>query len=177
MSSSFQVLTSSESNEWYTPGNIIEAARKVMGHIDIDPASCVLANQLVKSKKYYDITQNGFTKEWHGNLWLNPPFGKKSKYNGVIGASDWILKAHDQYKKLNVSQACILARGDSKGVKLLTANYIFCECDRINFIDSGGIIGQRPVPGTKIFYLGENEDYFAYNFKRFGTILKFYTIQ
>ncbi len=43
----------SGNNEWYTPNYIIDAARKTMGSIDLDPASSAIANQTVMAKKYY----------------------------------------------------------------------------------------------------------------------------
>jgi hypothetical protein len=44
-SANHQLLNSSESAEWFTPPCYIEAAREVLGAIDLDPASCEAANR------------------------------------------------------------------------------------------------------------------------------------
>ena len=62
------VSHNSGNNEWYTPGPIIEAARKVMGNIDIDPASSAAANETVMAKKYYTEETNGLEQEWKSNV-------------------------------------------------------------------------------------------------------------
>ena len=38
------------SPRWHTPAEYIEAAREVMGSIDLDPASCHIAQQAVKAR-------------------------------------------------------------------------------------------------------------------------------
>ncbi len=53
------------SNEWYTPSYIIEAARQVLGSIDLDPASCALANQTVKAAKYFTVDDDGLAQSWN----------------------------------------------------------------------------------------------------------------
>jgi hypothetical protein len=63
-------------NEFYTPSHIIEIARACMGGIDLDPASCAVANETVKAATFYDIKQDGLKKPWFGRVWLNPPYGK-----------------------------------------------------------------------------------------------------
>jgi hypothetical protein len=65
----------SDSDAWFTPPEIIEAARATMGGIDLDPASCARANEHVRATQFFDKEANGFTRPWHGKVFLNPPGG------------------------------------------------------------------------------------------------------
>ncbi|MFB6214860.1 MAG: hypothetical protein ABEI54_03225, partial [Candidatus Bipolaricaulia bacterium] len=47
-------------NEHFTPPKIVEAARETMGGIDLDPASCAIANEkLVQAEKFFTEDDNG----------------------------------------------------------------------------------------------------------------------
>lgn len=75
--------------EYYTDPRIVEAAREVMGGIDLDPASCKYANDnFVKARCYYSLRQeddsacigvDGLSHHWFGKLFLNHPFSKGEK--------------------------------------------------------------------------------------------------
>ena len=93
------VANNSGNNEWYTPSEYIEAARKAMGSIDTDPASNDIANKVVKAEKYYTIETDGLAHDWHGNVWMNPPY-----------SSDLITKFIEKLKEQrgNYEQAIIL---------------------------------------------------------------------
>jgi len=70
-------MTSSESEEWYTPAWLIEKVRDCLdGNIDLDPASSELANTVVQAARYYTIEQDSISLPWDaGALFLNPPYG------------------------------------------------------------------------------------------------------
>lgn len=74
------VQHSSESVEHFTPKEIVEAARAVLGEIDLDPASCSLANGVVKASAFYgpgsEHGEDGLTLPWLGRVFLNPPGGR-----------------------------------------------------------------------------------------------------
>lgn len=61
-------------SSWYTPSYIVEAARAALGGvIDIDPASCEIANRTVRAGGYYNEAADGLAHDWHGTVFLNPP--------------------------------------------------------------------------------------------------------
>ncbi len=78
--SGYEQRRSSVSSDWYTPAVYIEAARSVLGGIDLDPASCPEANETVRAAQIYGETEGGLSQPWKGRVWLNPP------YQGQAGA-------------------------------------------------------------------------------------------
>lgn len=67
---------SSTLREHYTPPEIVELAHAVLGGIDLDPASCAVANTVVEASQYYTKETNGFSQTWTGRVFLNPPGGR-----------------------------------------------------------------------------------------------------
>jgi hypothetical protein len=71
------VQHSSLTSEHYSPAEIVEPGRRLFGGtIDLDPASCALANETVRATRFYTREEDGLTRPWFGRVWLNPPGGK-----------------------------------------------------------------------------------------------------
>jgi hypothetical protein len=60
--------------EWYSPADIVAAARDVLGAIDLDPASCDVANAVVEASRIFTVADNGLEQPWHGRVYMNPPY-------------------------------------------------------------------------------------------------------
>ena len=60
--------------EWYTPPNIIDLAREVLGNINVDPASNEIAQAWIKADTFFTEDTNGLDKPWKGKVWVNPPY-------------------------------------------------------------------------------------------------------
>jgi hypothetical protein len=86
------VLHSSESNRWFTPAHFVDAARDVLGRIDLDPASEPIANEAVGATRIITELEDGLVAPWRLDdqppvtIWLNPPGGKRSSTTGQPGA-------------------------------------------------------------------------------------------
>lgn len=173
-----------KSNEWYTPSRYIEAAREVMGEITLDPASCELANRTVKAKRYYDIHVDGLEQEWHGKVWLNPPFSRdmhlpNEKRSNI---AKWTAKLLSEYQSGNVEQAILLATAQI-GASWFNPlwQYPICFTDHTVrfFLPFGSVKKGREgastdghLFGTVFVYLGPNEQKFIDIFSQFGTVAK-----
>lgn len=67
---------SSKSAEWGTPPEITGRITKVLGGIDLDPASDEYYNRTVRATEYYTENDSALTKSWQGRVFLNPPGGR-----------------------------------------------------------------------------------------------------
>ena len=162
--------TPQKSNEWYTPSRYVEAAREVMGSIDLDPASCAMANETVKATRYYSKEDDGLSKPWHGNVWLNPPYGMEY---GKAGTGAFLRKLVREYDAGNVQQAFVLTMiGMYTDWFFLLLEYPLCYLyERPEFIRPDGSMMHHRF--TSCFaYLGSNEAKFIEVFSEFGTIAK-----
>ncbi len=126
-------LTSSASNEAYTPPDVLEAARASLGGvIDLDPASCAVANEEVRARYYYTSrsrmswdTRDVTRRNTHGGLflpwghvskpltvWCNPPGGFVHRETllpakrGMSSCCAWWRKLLDEYRAGRVRAAC-----------------------------------------------------------------------
>ena len=99
------VPNANRSNEWFTPYRYVEAARKVLGRIDLDPASCDEANKVIKAERYFTKEDDGLSKGWTGHIFLNPPYGTT---NGKSNIGLFTRKLVQEFSNGNVKAAIVV---------------------------------------------------------------------
>ncbi len=154
-------------NEWYTPDEYIELARKTMGIIDLDPASSDVAQKTIKAKKYFTIEDNGLDQEWKGNIWLNPPYSGKE----IVLFIDKII---NEYQIGNIKQAIVLTNDNTDTSwfhKLAKISSVICFLrGRIKFYNADE--KSAPTNGQVFFYIGNNPTKFKEYFSEVGLIMQ-----
>lgn len=136
-------LTSSNSQEHYTPPRLTDAGRFVLGEIDLDPASCAEANERVGAKVFYTKEDDGLTKPWAGNVFLNWPGGIDEMRRSVAKKfSDKLLDGFEQRAITNAFVVIFKWMHSEPWLKqLLAIQPDFCLLsDRCEFVLPGGEI-------------------------------------
>jgi phage N-6-adenine-methyltransferase len=158
------VSNNSGENEWYTPQEFIEAAREVLGEIDLDPASSEIANQTVKAKRFFSIDDNGLSQEWSGKVWMNPPYE-----SGLI--MDFCLTFAKFYGSFKITEGIVLVNNATETAwfkeLVSVSKAVVFPSRRIRFLSPDGKIG-APLQGQAILYAGPNKQKFLSIFKPFG---------
>jgi hypothetical protein len=164
---SHQLINQSESNEWYTPAEYIEAARKAMGGIDLDPASCVRANAVVQATRFFTAEDDGLAQDWHGRVWLNPPYGRDEENES--NQARWSARLLEEYAAARVSQACLLvnATPGNAWFRPLWDHLICFPYRRIAFWEPGGA-RKAPTHSNAIVGIGIPSGPFVAAFSEIG---------
>jgi ParB family chromosome partitioning protein len=165
------------SNEWYTPAKYIEAVREVLGEIDLDPASCEFANQVVKARRFFTREDNGLMHPWTldgkpARVFLNPPYGKtlQGQASNLEYFTRYLLQ---QYQCGNVTEAILLipVNTATRWFDRLWQYPICFPRFRIRFYTEQGPSDGVSF-GTCFVYLGAHEQRFIEVFQRFGHVVK-----
>ena len=133
----------SQNKDWYTPPEVFE--RLGSPEFDLDPASPGKERvPWVLAREHY--SENGLLRNWHGRVWLNPPYGNET--------TDWLnrLALHGN------GIALVFARTDTLWFHLIAAKAdAICFLNgRIRFIDENGKQGGSSGCGSMLLAWGDD---------------------
>jgi phage N-6-adenine-methyltransferase len=158
-------MMSSDSGEWYTPPEFIEAVYRALGEIDLDPASSDEANEVVGAARYFTREDDALGLEWDAaTVYLNPPYGD------VI--AEFIKKLLSEYEAGHFSEAVVLvpARTDTAWFRSMRR---FPRCfinGRLKFRQPGTTSeNSAPFPSA-VFYIGPDLNSFTLAFRDIGDV-------
>ena len=159
-------VLSSESYEWYTPPLYVEAARRVLGGIDLDPASCARANEIIKADAYFTREDDGLAHPWPGRVFLNPP------YSGLAGPFTAKLLAEYEARRTTAAIVLVSAHMTETAWFAPLWDYLLCFTDhRIPFWTPGTGPQTGPTHGSVFVYLGHQPESFAQEFEQHGVVV------
>lgn len=156
-----------ESDEWYTPERFVDAAREVMGGIDLDPASNAKAQETIRARRFFTREDDGLAQAWSGRVWLNPPYSQPL-------ASQFADKLIAEIDRGKVSQAIMIQNASTDVAwffDLARRCHVCLTRGRINFnrVDGGSAANRY---GQVFFYHGDRVKEFRRVFGAFGLVGK-----
>ena len=154
-------------NEWYTPAEYIEATRDVLGTIDLDPASSAVAQKTVRAKRYFSKKDNGLEQEWHGRVWLNPPYSQPD-------IAHFVAKLLGEIEAGRVTAAIMLTHNNTDTAWFhrvaARADAVCFTKGRVKFESPEGDIAAA-TNGQTFFYFGKEPRKFGVRFRQIGLVL------
>ena len=160
------VANNSGDDEWYTPAPYVEAARTVMGAIDLDPASSGAANEIVGAARFYTPGDDGLTQPWKGRLWMNPPYSQPL-------IDRFCTRIAREYAAGAITEACALVNNATETgwfQEMVAQSTAVCfPRGRVRFWHPAKS-SSAPLQGQAVVYLGPDPECFADEFRRFGFV-------
>lgn len=155
-------------NEGYTPSEEIDLVRKVLGKIDLDPATSSAAQKTVQAERCFTREDDALKQPWSGNVFLNPPYSQPE-------INHFVSKLCADVRSGAVPKAILLTNNntDTKWWHEAadSATAICFTAGRINFYKGDGTVSQ-PTNGQTFFYFGDGADEFQRVFAARGLVLR-----
>lgn len=173
---------SSASPLWYTRDEHIEAAKIVLGKIDLDPASDETGNARVGATTFLTEEMDGLQHPWiHSgqgpiSVWMNPPGGKLGNESIPVlfwerlmalremGCLKHAIVAAFSLEQFQTTQRCIKTMGQ----------FPFCiPRGRVKWLGRPGQRATSPTHSSAFVYVPGTLDarmHFATQFSRFGLV-------
>ncbi len=133
-----------QSDEWYTPKLVFDALGE---RFDLDVAAPDNGRTFVPANSF--ITANSLSKEWHGFVWMNPPFGTR---NALV---PWLSRflAHGNGVALvpaHTNAEWFLHAWSKSGLALFTP--------KLRFHLPDGTVSRSPSTGSALFAAGDRAE-------------------
>jgi phage N-6-adenine-methyltransferase len=159
------VAQNSGNNEWYTPLEIIDAARDVLGAIDLDPASSARANVVVRAARFFSLADDGLTQPWRGRVWMNPPYAQPAIEHFADKLADSVTAGDVPAAVVLVNNATETAWFQTLGA---VASALCLIQGRVKFWSPDSDATATPLQGQIVLYLGADVSTFCDTFRQFG---------
>lgn len=147
-------LLSSESQEWYTPPEIIDRTVRLFSAIDLDP--CSNPEKSIPAKNHFTQKDDGLKQVWRGKIYMNPPYGD------AIG--QWTEKLLFEFGTGNTVEAVALVPARVDTAWFRPFRYAVFVSGRLKF---SGVKNSAPFPSA-LLYLGANAEKFRIAFSDLG---------
>lgn len=155
-------------NEWYTPEEYLDLARDVLGGFDLDPASSAEAQKKVRAEFYFTIEDDGLKEEWHGRVWLNPPYAQPH-------IAEFVSKMVLERRAGHVTAGIMLTHNYTDTAwfqeAAAVADAICFSRGRVRFESPSGELA-APTQGQAFFYFGDDVAAFSEKFRSAGFIVE-----
>lgn len=167
-----------DSDAWYTPKSYVDAARRVMGGIDLDPFSSEEANKTVGAPLIFTEKLSAFDRPWRTSrmvaeypdglrVWMNPPYSAGLIHRATAAFLEARAAGH-------IQQAVVLVNNstDTQWFKALreAAEAVCMTTHRIAFETLDGKRVSGNTRGQVFFYFGSaaQAEAFTVEFSAYG---------
>ena len=157
-----------ENNEHATPPKIWRPIARAVDGFDVDPASGAESTPIASTR--FTKEDDGLSKAWHGDVWLNPPWST----NGNGSAKEqWLAKARSEANRDAVDRVVVIIPSD-------TGAHWFHEhvlaADAVCFVGPGRIPfeggGRNPSFALVMAVFGDVDDELADALNSLGEVVR-----